>query len=101
MESRLQLQAELESILGSGQVYFQPPDSVNFEYPIITYFKAKMSAKYANNMKYAHLMRYQVTAIDLDPDSTWQMALFDMPMCSHVRHFVLDGLNHDIFDLYY
>lgn len=101
MGTRLQLQSELEAILGSRNVYFQPPKSLIMEYPAIVYHLAKMDARFANDKKYACLARYQVTTIEVNPDGILLMDIFEMPMCSHVRHFAHDGLNHDIFDLYY
>lgn len=101
MGTRLQLQAEFERILGTRNVYFQPPSSLVMKYPAIVYHIAKMDAQYANNKKYARLARYQVTTIQADPDGILLMDIFNMPKCTHVRHFAVDGLNHDIFDLYY
>jgi hypothetical protein len=86
---------------GNKHVYFQPPESVKIEYPCIIYKRDKLNADYANNQKYAHRTRYQITAIDRNPDVVWQLELFNLPLCEHVRQFATDGLNHDIFDLYY
>ena len=37
MGTRLELQSKLEEILGSRQVYYQPPETVKMEYPAIVY----------------------------------------------------------------
>lgn len=101
LTKREELNKLLKEILGSGNVYFQPPESIKMEYPCIVYQLAKMDARYANNKKYARLSRYQVTAMVKNPDDKLLPDIFNMPMCNHVRHFVHDGLNHDVFDLYY
>jgi hypothetical protein len=82
-------------------VYFQPPESIKLTYPCIIYKRDKMDTKYANNKKYAHLMRYQVKVIDNDPDSDLPSSVLELSLCNHVQNFVTDGLNHDVFELYY
>jgi hypothetical protein len=85
----------------SKRVYFQPPEASKLEYPCVIYKRDKMNSKYAGNVKYAKWKRYQVTTMDPDPDGLLHDAVFELPHCSHVRKFVVGGLNHDIFDLYY
>jgi hypothetical protein len=99
--SRVNLHYVLTDILGSNYVYFQPPESIKLEYPCILYERVRFDGKYANNKKYAKTTRYQVTVIDLDPDSDVLTHILDLPLCSHDRHFAKDGLNHDVFELYY
>jgi hypothetical protein len=67
----------------------------------IVYKRDILEAKFANDAKYANKTRYQVTAIDEDPDSTWWLGIFQLPLCKHVRNFIVDGLNHDVFELYF
>lgn len=82
-------------------VYFQPPESIQMVYPCIVYKRDVIDSNFANNKNYKHLTRYQVTAIDLDPDSTWKADILALPLCKHARYFSSDGLNHDVFELYY
>jgi hypothetical protein len=96
--------ADPESDLNEGEhhhVYFQPPEASIMEYPCILYVRDTISSEFANNENYKHLTRYQVTAIDLDPDCAWKMDILSLPMCRHDRFFTSDGLNHDVFELYY
>lgn len=85
----------------SKRVYYQPPGGHRLEYPCIVYKRDKMDSRHANNVKYAKWNRYQVTAMDPDPDGLLHDAIFDLPHCAHVRKFAVGGLNHDIFDLNY
>ena len=39
MDRRLQLHEELCSVLGSRNVYFQPPETIKLTYPCIIYSK--------------------------------------------------------------
>ena len=52
MESYLRLQETLETILGSENVYFQPPESYKIEYPCIIYERANIKAIKADNIGY-------------------------------------------------
>ena len=51
-ERRLQLQSKLEEVIGSRNVYFQPPETMRLEYPCIVYFKNALPVNYANNKIY-------------------------------------------------
>ena len=53
MDKRLKLQSNLEKLLGSKHVYYQPPASLKMEYPCIRYSKSTIDSKNADNSKYA------------------------------------------------
>lgn len=101
MGSRLDLHAQLVSILGRSAVYFQAPANVTMTYPCIRYERDDIDTRFANNKPYSQTKRYLVTCIDKDPDSLIPDKLAKLPMCRFSRHFVVDGLNHDIFELYF
>jgi len=96
---RIQLQTLLESL--AGKVYFQPPPSLQMEYPCIVYQKDNLDTKFANNVPYGTAQRYQVTVIDEDPDSDIPAKIATLPKCSFRRFFIADGLNHDVYTLYF
>lgn len=101
MALRLDLQTLLEDLLGSTHVYFQPPASVQMQYPCIVYQRYRMVSKFADNESYHHTTCYQVTVIDTNPDSLVPDKVAELPMCLYNRFFVADNLNHDVFNLYY
>lgn len=101
MASRLELQTELENILGSRNVYFQPPSSVRMQYPAIVYSRKDIEKRSANDGTYRKLPSYEVILIDKNPDSSFVEKIFDLPYCSFDRHYISDNLNHDVFTLYY
>lgn len=101
MAQRLELQALLKSLLGSDNVYFQPPPTVNMEYPAIVYNRDDVVIEFANNRPYKHKKRYQVTVIDPDPDSDIPDKIAELPLCSFDRFYTADNLNHDVFTLYF
>lgn len=93
--------ALLVQILGSDQVYFQPPPSVKMKYPCIVYERDSASAKHADNQPYSVVRRYQVTYIDHLPDGDVVDKLEALPLSEFSRHFATSGLNHDVFSIYY
>lgn len=101
MPSRLNLQTELETILGSRNVYFQPPSSVRMQYPAIVYSRKDIEKRSANDGAYRKLQSYEVILIDKNPDSKFVDKILDLPYCSFDRHYESDNLNHDVFTLYY
>ena len=101
MGRRLQLQDLLESLLGSTNVYFQPPTNITLKYPCIIYSKDNEAPIFANNRPYDVENRYAITVIDRDPDSDIPGKVSKLPMSRFNRHFVADNLYHDIYNLYY
>ena len=101
MDRRLNLQAILENILGSRNVYFQPPPSIRLSYPCIIYERSTINTMRADNAAYINRVLYTVTLIGSDPESYFVKDLLKLPMCSYDRFFTSDGLNHDVFSLYY
>lgn len=101
MGARLDLQALLESLLGSRNVYFQPPPTLQMAYPAIVYSRDLDNVMHANDTPYRRTIRYQVTVIDPNPDSVVPAKIADLPMCSFRRFFTADKLNHDVFNLFF
>ena len=101
MESRLELQTLLEEILGSANVYYQPPESVKMSYPAIIYSLKNMKNNFANNSVYTQYTDYEIIVIDKDPDSVIVSKISKLPMCMFDRHYASDNLNHTVFTLSY
>jgi hypothetical protein len=100
-DSRLKLHMDLLEILGSNNVYFQPPESINMKYPAIVYSRSDIDNVHAGDNIYGQRIKYKVTIIDYDPDSLivermskFKFAIFD-------RHYAVNGLNHDQFTVSY
>lgn len=101
MGSRLNLQTELENLLGTKNVYFQPPPSNKMEYPCIVYGKARINTVFADNNPYQLTNVYQVTYIDSDPDSEIPTKLANMHQCVFERNYKTNELYHNVFRLTY
>ena len=100
MPSRLNLQTKLEEILGSRNVYFQPPSSVKMQYPAIVYSRNNIENRSANNSVYMQSPSYEVIVIDKNPDSEIVEKISALPLCRFDRHYTSDNLNHDVFTIY-
>lgn len=101
MVKREALHRNLVSILGSNNVYFQPPETLKIKYPCIVYSLSSDITKHADDKKYLNKNRYTITIIDKNPDSEFPNLLKELDYCSFDRFFVSDNLNHFVFDLYY
>lgn len=101
MMNRTNLQKILEGVLGSKNVYFQPPEGFKMKYPCIVYSRADIKNDYANNSVYRQMLAYTITVIDRKPDSEIVHKVSLLPFCSYDRHFTSANLNHDVFTLYY
>lgn len=101
MATRVDLQNVLEELLGSRNVYYQPPESLKMSYPAIVYSRKTIDNSYANNSVYKQNYAYEITVIDKNPDSEIVNKVSKLPTCRFDRHFKSDNLNHDVFTLYY
>lgn len=101
MERRLLLHEVLCGVLGSRNVYFQPPELVKMKYPAIVYSRDGVKNTYANDGVYLSQMRYSVTVIDKDPDSPVAGKVASLPTSSFSRHYEKDNLNHDVYTIFF
>lgn len=100
MSSRTQLQSKLEELLGSTNVYYQPPSSIKMEYPAIVYSKQNITSTYANDAKYSMRDCYSVIVIDKRPDNPVIKKILNLPYTSYGRQYKADNLYHDDITLY-
>ena len=64
MATRLELQSMLETLLGSRNVYYQPPSSIKMEYPAIVYSRKNIKNNFANDNVYSQSRFYEIIVID-------------------------------------
>lgn len=100
-DRRLQLHELLCGVLGSRNVYFQPPESVKMNYPAIVYGLNDIENQYANGGVYLSHRNYSVTVIYKDPDSPIVGKVSLLPTCKFNRSYKKDNLNHSVFTLYF
>lgn len=99
--SRLELHDILCDILGSRNVYFQPPPTVMMKYDAIVYSLNDIDVKSADDMNYIRNKRYSVIAISRNPDSELYDKLLELPYSEFDRFYTSDNLNHWAFTLYF
>lgn len=98
---RLKLQSDLEEILGSRNVYFQPPSSISMEYPCIVYSYSDYMEVHSDNITYFERDKYSVVLISKDPLPEIELRkLKDMPYSSFERHYSSDNLHHFAYVVY-
>lgn len=102
MASRADLQTKLCEILGSKNVYYQPPENFKLSYPCIVYEANKKDITYANDRVYSHENRYTVTLIYKNADyELTNSILYEFSLIRHDRTFKSDNLYHDVYNLYW
>ena len=99
--SRLKLQTQLEVLLGSRNVYHQPPSSKTMQYPAIRYSRKSIDPRYADNKKYLRKTCYELIVIDYDSNNPVIEKLLELPYCTYDRHYIASNLHHDVLTLYF
>lgn len=101
MKHRVKLQTLLENILGSRNVYFQPPENIQLKYPCIIYELDNLKHRYADDSVYFQSDIYSITVIDKDPESSIVDKVSLLPTCRFDRQFKSDNLYHTVFTIHY
>ena len=101
---RLALHEELCELLGSRNVYFQPPGNQHevMQYPCFRYSLSKIKQTFANNKMYNYNRAYTIMYITTYPDTGMiDKVLKHFSMVVFDRTYVADQLNHYVFSIYY
>ena len=102
MASRLELHEELCKILGSRNVYYNPPESVKMQYDCIRYGKTGVDLLKANDSIYKRTYQYDLIFITKNPDSDVPDRILDtIPLTRFGRPYVANGLDHFPMTVYY
>ena len=100
MHNRIELHEKFCDILGSRNVYFQPPESVKLAYPAIVYSLSRVRKFDANDKGYRIVPCYETILIDKNPDSPYVSKILELSYSSFDRSYVSDNLNHFSFTIY-
>lgn len=98
--TRLELHEVFVNLLGSRNVYFQPPETLKIKHPCIIYSYAGPKISYGSNIPYIRKDGYSVTLVDEDPEPETFEKLLNLPYSRFGRFFSKDNLNHWTFMLY-
>ena len=99
MANRIEFNTFLKTICPN--VYFQKPTNITMKYPAIVYSIKDIEKIKANNKSYKTNHKYEVTVLDMNPDTTIVDELMKLDYCEFDRHFVYDGINNFSFIIYY
>lgn len=100
---RIQMQQMLERILGSKNVFYQPPSGAKLsrlEYPAIVYSLKRIQNEAADNFPYIQNNAYEVVLIHKEPDCGIVQELSKLPNSYHERRYTSNNLYHDAFTIY-
>ena len=100
-QRRVELQRKLEGLLGSRNVYFQPPTTTKLSYPAIVYQLDTANDQHADDRLYRRLYRYSLTYITKNPEDPMTDKIDDLQYCTFNRFFASDNLNHYVYTIYY
>lgn len=100
-DKRLELHSKFVELLGSTNVYYDPPPELIMKYPAIKYSKSDIRSTYADNTTYSSNKRYEVIVISKKADHPVIEELLKLPYCSFDRHYKSNNLNHDALILFH
>ena len=101
MATRLAVQKKLEELLGSKNVYYEPPENLKLDYPCFVYMLDDVYRRSADNIGYTIQNRYRITLIDRLPDNPVRDKLLELPRCEFDRPYKSDNLEHYVFTIYW
>jgi len=101
MAPRTELHEKLVDILGSRNVYYDPPSNIKMKFPAIEYHLSKIDSVRADDKAYLFRVSYDMTFIEKLPNDDIIKKLLELPYCSFDRSFVSDNLHHYTFTIYY
>lgn len=94
-----ELQTMFEEMLGSRNVYYNPPADIRMKYDAIVFRRSQINNIFANNIVYGQSHRYEITVITRDPDAEIIQKISRLPRCGFDRSFVSDNLYHNVFTI--
>ena len=101
MATRKELQSTLESLLGTRNVYYNPPQNLEMKYDAIRYSLSDIQSNYANNNKYKNMKCYDLIVIAKRPDPAVVDKILALPYSSMGRPYPSDNLHHYPITLYW
>ena len=101
MEKRADLDALLVETIGNENVYFQPPENLQIQYPCVIYSLHDFYTRKADNLKYHRTPQYDLIYITEDPDDENIEKLDDLPFCSIGTPYTADNLHHYPYTIYF
>ena len=100
MKTRAEIQELLEEVLGSKNVYFQPPTNTSLKYPCIVYKFERFNVRHADNKPYFVTSRWHIHHMYKNPKNDLkEKFVFEVPFCEFDRRIVSDGVYNDYYNI--
>lgn len=99
--TRVELHHKLVSMLGSNNVYFDPPENFKLQYPCIVYYLEGLADSSADNQVYRRMRRYSLTYITPIAEDPFAEELADIRYCTLNRPYTVSDLYHWAYTLFY
>lgn len=100
-ERRLELHQKLVSLLGSTNVYHQPPENLALRFPAIIYERVDYDVIHADDIPYHVTREWQITVVSQEPSNPVVDALMEWPTAAFKTSYVVDRMRHDVVNIYY
>lgn len=101
MPSRDELQTIFEELLGSRNVYYDPPTNLRMNYDAIRYSLSALNIRFANDKRYLNKKRYDAVVIARDPDPEVVDKILELPYTSMGKPYTADNLHHYPITIYF
>lgn len=101
MGRRADLHHILEAVLGSKNVYFDPPESFKLSYPCIVYSMNAHHERMADNEQYNLAKRYSLIYITQKADDPMVDKIELLQYCSLNQSYTSSNLHHYAYTIYY
>lgn len=98
-QTRLTLHQKLVEILGSNNVYYNPPETIKMKFPCIVYSLDYIDNVDADNKKYIDWTTYKIRVVSYEVDHPATRQILKLPMTRYSSRYVRDGLYHDVIIL--
>lgn len=95
------LQGIFEKLLGSRNVYYQPPTNLQMKYDAIRFDLSTIDARFADDKRYAKMNCYEAILITRLPEPEVLDKILELPYASLGRTYKADNLYHYPITIYY
>ena len=100
-EKRLELHALLVRLLGSSNVYHQPPENLALRFPAIIYERVDYAVEYADDRPYHSVRQWQVSVVSQEPTHPVVDKFMELLTAVFKTRYVVSGMQHDVVTIYY
>lgn len=93
-KTRLTLHQDLIDALGSSNVYYNPPETIQMKFPAIVYSLDFIEQIHADNKKYIDWTTYKVIVVSKKPDDPVIKKILNWEMTRFSTSYTRNGFYH-------